>query len=1064
MQKDQHITESLRSSYWRKKIALAEPLTDYRPQKGHSENRTRFSERLSAGQITPVTQMAKGNEKAEYAIYLALFGLLISRYFNLRGSFIAGSLPGEGQAPEAVGSLFFQLKLERDQSVKTLISSTGKELMQSIANGGTTVPAENWVPFQFGFSFLPVSARLSSQSPVGLHLELSREKEGGLEVALECAPEAFQGVELSGLCRHFCKLVQGIRENLEKELADVPLLTSTDYDQVEEWAGSEHHPFQEKTIVELFETQVEQTPDNTALVFGGENLTYRILNARANRLAHYLREKKGIGRNSLVAVITDKSDDMLVSLLAIVKSGGAYMPLDPHLPESRLTRMLKDANPALVITELEYMQDMVPMGFPLLVLDLQLEGLPEHGDNLPFINQPEDLAYVMFTSGSTGTPNGVQVEQQSVVRLVKEVNYLQIQPSDRILQTGAISFDASTFEIWGAWLNGAALYLSKDRELLDIEVFRARIQDQKINILWMTAGWFHSVVDTDTEAFTGIQHLLTGGQRVSATHYEKLANAHPDLSFYVAYGPTENTTFSTVFHAPEPVKDELPIGTPITGTMVFLLNENLRLVPPGLKGEICLGGAGLARGYLNRPDLDAEKFVQSPELPGIRLYRTGDLGRWNRKGQLEFHGRRDRQLKIRGFRVEPGEVETQLGTHPAVRNCAVIGKEGEKGEHNLVGFFVADRKVEPGQLLKYLSERLPNYMIPATLLPVEELPLNANGKTDTRALLTLYEELQRRPTHTEPRNPLEQQLAEMWKEILGVTSVGIHDNFFTLGGHSLKVGRLISVIQKEMGYKVPINLVFEYPTIDQISTFIQDQQAKGASQIEVPFFRFNEGAGPFLFCFPAGNGFGLGYSDLAKALPELDVVAFNFMEAEDRAATYAEEMLRLQPDGPFILAGYSSGGNLALDIAQALEERGMTVEKVIIIDSGLRSSAESVSKEEAAAWATGFLNYHDFKTQFRSEYLQALIHDKVSAYYRYLKGGVDDGVLEADLHIIASASPTHNPELWSSKTKGRFFLHPGTGEHEEMLKGTPLKTNAQLIRQAVFHPTGATMVDNLASK
>jgi aspartate racemase len=581
----------------------------------------------------------------------------------------------------------------------------------------------------------------------------------------------------------------------------------------------------------LFERQAENTPQQIALVDRNHSLTYEELNLRANRLAHYLLSL-GVGSETLVGLSLRRSPDLIVSLLAILKAGGAYLPLDPDYPTERLALMLEDAKVPLLITESSLIDRLPANQAKIICLDR--ESMPEGNTQNPAGEAKADsLAYVMFTSGSTGKPKGVMIEHRSIVRLVKETNYADFSSDQVFLQFAPITFDASTFEIWGALLNGAQLAIMPDG-VPSLEELGRTIREYKVTTLWLTAGLFHLMVDERIEDLRPLRQLLAGGDVLSMTHVQKVLTTL-DCALINGYGPTENTTFTCCYPIPGDARlgNSVPIGKPISNTQVYILNEQLEPVAAGEVGELYIGGDGLARGYLNRDDLTAERFIASPfpEISSARLYKTGDLARFMPDGIVEFLGRRDQQVKIRGFRIELEEIEVALTQYAGVREAVVIAKERATADKQLIAFIVCDPNKAPEicKLRAYLEEKLPDYMIPAFIFSLDALPLNPNGKVDRQSLAAMIPHQQDRSANfVEPITDTEQKIAAILQDVLGLEKVSAEDNFFDLGANSLQLARAHNRMQNLVDADLKIIALFQNPTVKALARFLNDDASKEA--------------------------------------------------------------------------------------------------------------------------------------------------------------------------------------------------------------------------------------------
>ncbi|MGN8231421.1 non-ribosomal peptide synthetase, partial [Paenibacillus polymyxa] len=575
---------------------------------------------------------------------------------------------------------------------------------------------------------------------------------------------------------HLVQLLEQVVAKPDIRVYELDMVSEQEREQIlSVWGNTAAEYPSEQTIHGLFETQTAQTPEQPALFFEGEQLTYRELNARANRLARTLRSQ-GVTKDRLVGLMTERSVDLIVGILGILKAGGAYVPIDPTYPEERIRYMLDDSGAKLLLTQ-NHLVDKVAFDGNVLVLNGAQSVYHEDASNLESLSGPNDLAYVIYTSGTTGQPKGVMVEHRNVVRLVKNTNYAQLDADTRILQTGAIVFDASTFEIWGALLNGGQLVLVSQDVILDAPKLKEAVRSHGITTMFLTTPLFNQLSQQDLALFEGVWELLVGGDVMSVPHMNRVLEAHPSLRISNIYGPTENTTFSTVHAITGMQSESVPIGRPIHNSTAYVVDRSMRLQPVGVWGELIVGGDGVARGYRNRPDLTSEKFIDSPFRSGERCYRTGDLVRLNVDGTLEYKGRIDAQVKIRGYRIELGEVETQLLKLEAVQEAVVIAREDEQGQKQLCAYVVADGEVVASELRSALSQKLPGYMVPSYLVQLEQMPLTPNGKIDRKALPAPEGSLQSGADYVAPRTWVEVKLAQIWQDVLGLAQVGVKENF-----------------------------------------------------------------------------------------------------------------------------------------------------------------------------------------------------------------------------------------------------------------------------------------------
>ncbi len=567
------------------------------------------------------------------------------------------------------------------------------------------------------------------------------------------------------------------------------------------------------TVHALFSAQARRTPDATAIEAGSVTLSYAELDRRSSAWAAVLRQ--GLPANATVAVLMQRSADAIVALLAILKAGATYLPLDQAYPAARLRFMLEDSGATLLLTDGATPPNILPAGVRSLAI-ADLVGVPSTGGNIPDTANTADVAYVMYTSGSTGTPKGAEIPHAAIVRLVREPGYITLDASTVFLHAAPLGFDASTLEIWGPLLNGGRCVVH-DEILPTGTGLATTISRHGVTSAWLTAALFNAIVDENPAQLAGITELLTGGEALSVAHVRRAYAALPSTQLINGYGPTESTTFAATWRIPRsfgPGNRSVPIGRAIPDTTLYILNRRLEPVPDGFIGELFIGGHGLARGYRHRPELNQERFVADPfTQTGARLYRTGDLVRRLPDGTIDFIGRGDGQVKIRGFRIEIGEIEACLREHPGVRSGAVVVREDRPGDKRLVAYVVAEDAVNTDTLRAHLAAKLPEFMRPSAWVRMERLPITANGKLDraalpvpTRARPELAQEFRA------PANDTERNLAVIFSATLGVDGVGAQDNFFELGGNSLLALRTLTRIREVLGAQISTTTFFQNPT------------------------------------------------------------------------------------------------------------------------------------------------------------------------------------------------------------------------------------------------------------
>jgi amino acid adenylation domain-containing protein len=834
------------------------------------------------------------------------------------------------------GSLLKKLAIPRDASRIPLISAV---FNIDLASASTDL-----------FGDLVVETQINHNSFATFELFLNAIPQATGQIDLECKynPNLFSAATIEQRLNEFENLLTELVTTPDRSIRQLSLLSRAQTQQLLVTWNQTQTNYPHQCIQQLFEAQVEISGDAIALSDRGHQLTYRELNLRANQLAHYLIAL-GIQPNEIVGMALDRSIDSIIAILGILKAGGAYLPLDLTAPPARIATILDDARVSLLLTKTDFIPQLPTL--KLLCLDTDWNEIAKSSTTNPDRSVPAtNLAYVMYTSGSTGKPKGVCIPHQGVVRLVKSTNYLEFSPDLVLLQISPLAFDVSTFEIWGSLLNGARLVLYPGEKPALIELGQLIAREQ-ITTLWLTAGLFHLMVDERIDDLKPLRHLIAGGDVLSVSHVQKALAMLPDCQLINGYGPTENTTFTCCYPIEriDPLATSVPIGRPISNTQVYVLDPHLQPVPVGIPGELYLGGDGLANGYLHRPDLNCEKFIPNPFAENEKIYRSGDLARYLPDGNLEFLGRIDNQVKIRGFRIEIGEIETVLAQHPSVQEV-VVTVRAERGDKRLVAYLVPQPPAQPTEreIRTFLESRLPDYLIPAAIVMLAELPLTTNGKVDRRALPSPETTHAEPHTILAPRDELELQLTAMWERVLGVHPIGIRSNFFELGGHSLMAVRLFAQIEQTWGQNLPLATLLQNQTIEELAAVLRQEEWSPSWSSLVPIRPARAMAGdlqpkPPLFCIHPVGGNVLEYHALANHLdPDLPVYGLQsqgldgqptLRRVEDMASHYIQEIRTIQPQGPYFLTGYSFGGLVAYEMAQQLAAQGQQTALLALLDS-----------------------------------------------------------------------------------------------------------------------------------
>jgi amino acid adenylation domain-containing protein len=924
-----------------------------------------------------------------------------------------------------------------------------------------------------------------------LTLELTEtETDGGqgLSGVFEYATDLFDAGTVERLVGHYRRLLEGIVSQPRMAVCRLPLLTDQERQQLlVEWNDTAAAYPEGGTLASLFEAQVERSPGSVALECGDDKLSYGELNARANRIAHALRGL-GVGPEVRVGLYLERSVDLVAGVLGILKVGGAYVPLDPSYPAARIAYMVEDTAAPVVLTHSGLVGKLpAHAGRTVCVDDAALIG-SQSGDNPEAVGGAASLAYVIYTSGSTGQPKGVMVEQHSVARLVFGTDYARFGPEETFLLLAPMAFDASTFELWGALLHGSRCVIHP----LDVPTaagLQTLIERHGVSTLWLTAALFNVLIDERPEALRGLRQLLTGGEALSVAHVRRALAALPGVQLINGYGPTESTTFTCCHRIPSQLPascTSIPIGRPIGNTEVLILDAQCQPVAVGVEGELYIGGAGLARGYLGRPELTAEKFVAHPfsDAPGARLYRTGDRVRWLADGTIEFLGRFDDQVKLRGFRIEPGEIEAALMAQAGVKQAAVVVREDRPGERRLVAY-VAGAGLEAGALRTQLGQSLPAHMLPSAFVLLEALPITANGKLD-RAALPAPEALPgtQGGAASQPRDIFERHLLGIWESLFERGGIGVDQDFFAMGGHSLLALRLVEAIARTFGTRLPLDTFwFRGNTIRDIAGLLREQSGRGRWPLLVPI----KPAGdlPPLFCVHTIGGNLFHYFDLARALsPRQPVLGLNALGVDGQAAPRSSvrdiaadcivAMREAQPRGPYRLAGFSSGGTVAFEMAQQLRAAGDEVAVLALIDTYapgvyLRPAGGGLIARLAGA----------VRPYLKRERLE---HAVLNLFGRTPRQGFPDAASahwwahwgyrpqtyagRVDLYIAEESRIEASKSClgWSARVSGGFEMHPVPGTHGLMVKPPVVDELARLLQRRLDEELDEEADDPVRSK
>lgn len=965
---------------------------------------------------------------------------------------------------------------------------------QQIASLGVNIE-----PFDYNFAFGACTTTLHNLSNAAIEdltvFIFDRHDNNGLSVNFDANPDRYSAEELKQHLAQFERMVNDAIAHPTQPISQATLLSQEVRHQLLSVWNDTQWPIPNLSVVDLFDAQVMRTPDAVAVTDETQALSYIELNRQANAWAHRLR-RAGVGPHDLVAIALNRNTHMLVALLATLKTGAAYLPLDPDFPADRIRHILEDAQPKIVIStdpihtqHIHAQHDAPILWIDQPDFDLHDRQYHDHPPQVPITEGHS--AYVIYTSGSTGRPKGVEIPHKALTNFLYAMqSELKLTASDRFLAVTTISFDISILELFLPLTVGASVLIVERHLVRSPEQLTAFAVQHQATIMQATPALWQALLPDYQAQWHNIQPLV-GGEALQgqlAQHMAKLG--HPVINLF---GPTETTIWSTIM--PLEKQTDLqhpPIGRPILNTQVYVLDKAMQPVPIGVPGDLYIAGEGLAVGYYKRPDLTEERFLANPFNPNSRLYITGDQARWREDGVLEYLGRDDHQVKIRGFRIETGDIEARLLACREIQQAVVVAQTTDRGDKQLVAYIVpVDDTLNSQAIREDLVLSLPDYMVPHYYVMLDAMPLTPNGKINRKALP--QPAWQAFNTYTAPRNEMEETLANLWASTLGVTKVGIHDNFFEIGGDSISATLMINQVKHTLNIDIPLGILFKSPTIADISEHLKTRQHYDPLAHILPIRA--EGSEAPLFCIHPALGISLGYANLLRYLPS--TIPLYGLQAdglhnkarlptsiEDMADDYIARIRGIQPQGPYRLLGWSFGGLVAHAIAEKLQASGATIECLCMLDSYPYQQGAQVPQNEAdiIASALAFLGYDLSTLEQRPQNKQALAQflwqdysdtsvvvikamqtqhtdildhiEQVMVNNLTLASQFSPGQVETDLlFFVAEDSMNgamgnileHEPKAWASRINGQLDVHQIQCHHQKMLDPAPLNQIGPII-------------------
>lgn len=1103
-----HQTDRLEMDFWREQLAGSLPVLelplDHRRTAKPSYQYGQVPFEISPDLARQIESLAAQQGVSLSAFYLAAYAILLSRYGNTQEVLIGFANRAVVRTDCAPKNIFVNLMRQIADTLLNIreyedvpLPRLGKLLNIPVAPGRAPL-CDAHFDWEAGADRVATADPLHARYDVALEVPLQNDD---ITPCLLYRNDLFDISTITRMAGHFVILLWSIVNNVEAPIGELDMLPEDERALLLGPYSGSAAEYPRQAIHELFAEEAVLHPDAEALVFGAERLTYGQLDARSNQIAQFLRQQ-GIQHEDRIGIFMDRSIGMIVSMLGILKAGGAYVPIDPDYPAERLKFIADDTAVRWVFTETS-VRAKLPTSARLVYLDGPNSPIAACSEEpVPNRATPESIAVVIYTSGSTGQPKAACIPHRAVVRTIRNSNQVQATPDDRIAQVASPSFDAAIFEIWLALANGAALVGMRREVLLGPAEMIQLLRSERITILILNTAYVHQIGRDAPDVLTGVRKVMFGGEAAEAGPLRNILRHVSPGTLVNSYGPAEGCVATTYYEILSISENSatIPIGRPITNARVYLLDSRMQPVPIGLQGEIYIGGDGVARGYWNRPELTAQKFIPDPfsGKPGALLYRTGDLARMRANGDIEFIGRIDDQIKIRGHRIELAEVREAITTHRAVKEAFLMVREDEPGDRRLVAYVTLRQPLlSPSESLRHhVNAKLPAHMVPASFVIIDAIPLNTNGKVDRKALPPPCSRPDMGSRYVAPETELERTLARIWREVLRVDRVGVYDNFFDLGGHSLLAAHLIARIEKEIGQNIPVAILIAAPTIAQLARKLIDQTYTSAWAPLVELHVPPPGAptlAPF-FCIHSLGANLVSFHKLASLLrPDraifglqphgLDGMQQPLDTVDGIASAYLQEIRKKQPHGPYYLGGICIGGILAYEIARRLHQSGEQVRLLALVDSFLPGQPQ-------------YLHVRSELAEYLDCHLGEILLLSGTARLRYLARWLTNGfvrlgwalgfrpgaqvaratrhVAEANIRAVCTYSPkpyagkitqfmcSDGPQrsyedrrlAWSSLAAGGLEIHIVPGDHLTMVEEPQVRVLAHQLQACLDRADG----------